>query len=179
MKLYYIIFHKQYGGDSEVAEKIRLRDEWAEGAKITNRGNNLDYTTVICTADDIAYFAESGISFDIQKSAATAGLASAVEKIKENARNIGGNSSNVVNRSDYFNEKVEVHVPGLALMTYNDIMLCEDTCTDLLQSHLDKGWRIIAVSPQPDQRRPDYILGRYNPDKEPNNYAKRNVDSDR
>lgn len=28
---------------------------------------------------------------------------------------------------------------------------------------LDAGWRILAVCPQPDQRRPDYILGRTKP----------------
>jgi hypothetical protein len=64
-------------------------------------------------------------------------------------------------REDYYNERVNVHVPGLALLTYNKTMLLEDCCTHYLQEMLDDGWRIIAVSPQPDQRRPDYILGRY------------------
>lgn len=64
-------------------------------------------------------------------------------------------------REDYYNERVNVHVPGLALLTYNKTMLLEDCCTDYLQEMLDDGWRIIAISPQPDQRRPDYILGRY------------------
>lgn len=62
-----------------------------------------------------------------------------------------------------FNKKVEVHVPGNALAVYNKTQLCEDCCTEYLQDQLDLGWRIIAVCPQPDQRRPDYILGRYEP----------------
>lgn len=32
------------------------------------------------------------------------------------------------------------------------------------ESELNNGWRIIAVCIQPDGRRPDYVLGRYNPE---------------
>lgn len=63
-----------------------------------------------------------------------------------------------------FNERCEVHMPGQALSTYNDTLLIEDSCTDVLQDALNSGWRIIACCPQPDSRRPDYILGRFNPD---------------
>jgi len=72
---------------------------------------------------------------------------SLVDKIKENT----------------FNSKTNVHVGGGLITTYNDLLLKEDICTDALQSDLNNGWRIIAVCNQPDQRRPDYILGRYNP----------------
>lgn len=57
------------------------------------------------------------------------------------------------------NKRVEVHVPGLGLLLMRSVRLLEDACTDDLQRELDKGWRIIAACPQPDQRRPDYILG--------------------
>lgn len=73
-----------------------------------------------------------------------------------------------------YNNKCEVHMPGQALSMYNDVMLLEDTCTDVLQTHLANGWRIIAACPQPTQRRPDYILGRYNPQLDYNESAKRN-----
>ena len=62
-----------------------------------------------------------------------------------------------------FNERCDVHVPGNILISYNETLLLEDSCTDNLQSYLNSGWRIVAVCPQA-QRRPDYILGRYNPD---------------
>lgn len=65
-----------------------------------------------------------------------------------------------------YNNHVEVHMPGQALSLYNDVLLLEDACTDRLQSHLVDGWRIIAACPQPNQRRPDYILGRYNPNRD-------------
>ena len=64
--------------------------------------------------------------------------------------------------SQSFNEKVNVHVGGGLIVTYNELKLLEDSCTDTLQLSLNDGWRIIAVCVQPDQRRPDYILGRYN-----------------
>lgn len=62
-----------------------------------------------------------------------------------------------------YNNKCEVHMPGNMLATYNQVRLLEDSCTDVLQTALSAGWRIIAVCPQPDSRRPDYILGRFNP----------------
>lgn len=69
----------------------------------------------------------------------------------------GGSTNN-------YNTKCEIHMPGQALSLYNDILLVEDSCTDAISVHLQGGWRIIAVCPQPDQRRPDYILGRFNPE---------------
>lgn len=63
-----------------------------------------------------------------------------------------------------YNNKCEVHMPGNMLATYNQVQLLEDSCTDVLQTALSAGWRIIAVCPQPDSRRPDYIMGRFNPD---------------
>jgi hypothetical protein len=60
-----------------------------------------------------------------------------------------------------YNEKVSVHVPGLGLLLIDEVEVLYDCCTTKLQDHLEKGWRIIAACPQPDQRRPDYIIGRH------------------
>lgn len=59
-----------------------------------------------------------------------------------------------------FNDRCHQHQPNNALFSVVETMLLENSCTDALQEQLAKGWRIIAVQPQPDQRRPDYILGR-------------------
>jgi len=67
-------------------------------------------------------------------------------------------------KDNTFNSRTNVHVGGGLITTYNDLMLKENTCTDEIQIELNNGWRIIAVCNQPDQRRPDYILGRYNPE---------------
>ncbi len=72
-----------------------------------------------------------------------------------------------------YNTKCEVHIPNISMLMYNELMLKEDVCTDELQSELNSGWRIIAACPQPDQRRPDYILGRFNPEMSDITSAKR------
>lgn len=58
-----------------------------------------------------------------------------------------------------FNQKVQVSVPGNGLMKIRFVQVYYDLCTEALQKLLDKGWTILAVCPQPDQRRPDYIMG--------------------
>ena len=53
-----------------------------------------------------------------------------------------------------------VHVPNIGLLAINEVQVLDDSCTERLQEKLDKGWRILAICPPLDQRRPDYILGR-------------------
>lgn len=72
-----------------------------------------------------------------------------------------------------YNNRCEVHMPGNAMAFYNEVLLKEDACTDELQTALHSGWRLIAACPQPNQRRPDYILGRFNPDLEIDGAAER------
>lgn len=62
-----------------------------------------------------------------------------------------------------FNDKVEVHIGGSLLMTVNRVKVERDMCTEVLQQELDAGWRILSVCVQSDQRRPDYVLGKYEP----------------
>ncbi len=54
----------------------------------------------------------------------------------------------------------QLHLPNNDLLNYEEVRAHEDLCTDTLQGYLDDGWRMIAVIPQVNQRRPDYILGR-------------------
>ena len=72
-----------------------------------------------------------------------------------------------------YNTMCEVHIPNISMLMYNELLLKEDVCTDELQSELNCGWRIIAACPQPDKRRPDYILGRFNPEMDGSSSAKR------
>ena len=68
--------------------------------------------------------------------------------------------SKLIENSRTFNDKCHVHVGGLGLMLINEVCVVKDVCTHALQDNLNEGWRILAVCVQPDQRRPDYILGR-------------------
>jgi hypothetical protein len=74
---------------------------------------------------------------------------------------------------DTLNQKCDVHIGGGLLMTVNETLLMEDACTDELQTQLNSGWRILAVNVQNDCRRPDYVLGRYNPELVVDGSAKR------
>lgn len=67
-----------------------------------------------------------------------------------------------------FNQKCNVHIGGGLIAQINRLKLMEDCCTDELQQQLNVGWRIISVNVQADQRRPDYVLGRYDPSYEHN-----------
>lgn len=58
-----------------------------------------------------------------------------------------------------FNERTQAETPGSSLFSVTETKLLEDACTDLVQTNIAEGWRIIAVCPQP-QRRPDYVMGR-------------------
>ena len=48
-------------------------------------------------------------------------------------------------------------------MNVKEVDVLYSPCTDKLQDWLDKGWRILSICPQPDERRPDYIVGRNTP----------------
>lgn len=77
-------------------------------------------------------------------------------------RTVAGKAiENLVHREQtVINQKVNVAVPGLGLIAMAKAMLAPDCCTDDLNNYLSEGWRILAICPQPDQRRPDYILGK-------------------
>ena len=53
----------------------------------------------------------------------------------------------------------QISVANVGLMQVQSVTVEEDCCTDHLQDMLDKGWRILAVCPPNDTRRPSYVLG--------------------
>lgn len=56
--------------------------------------------------------------------------------------------------------KYHFHLPNIALIMFDEVMLLEDACTNDLQDKLDDNWRMIAICPPNGTRRPDYILDR-------------------
>lgn len=52
-----------------------------------------------------------------------------------------------------------VSVANIGLFAVRRVEVLENACTYDLQSWLNRGWRLLAVCPPNDQRRPDYILG--------------------
>lgn len=57
--------------------------------------------------------------------------------------------------------QVSVHIPGaLSLWSIKNVTVLEDACTTHLQDMLNEGWRIVAVCPPNDSRRPTYVIGK-------------------
>ena len=61
------------------------------------------------------------------------------------------------------NYNLQVAIPSIGTLLIDEVCHLDDSCTDILQDHLNDGWRILAVCPPNAQRRPDYILGRQRP----------------
>lgn len=57
-----------------------------------------------------------------------------------------------------------VSIAGVSMLHIIKVQVFVDCCTDKLQDLLTAGWRILAICVQPDQRRPDYVLGTSNPE---------------
>lgn len=116
----------------------------------------------VLSGDNLLKLAVSGIKFEVKtKIDVSVDISRQLMDLAERPIRIVSEEGGTNN----YNTKCEVHMPGQALSLYNDVLLLEDSCTDTLSEHLQGGWRIIAACPQPDQRRPDYILGRFNPEK--------------
>lgn len=54
----------------------------------------------------------------------------------------------------------QVSVSNVGLFDVDEIDYHEDACTDAISALLKEGWRLIAVCPPNDSRRPTYIMGR-------------------
>jgi hypothetical protein len=57
-------------------------------------------------------------------------------------------------------EIMSVYTAESFVCSVTDVLNLNDQCTDGLREYLKEGWRILAICPQPGQRRPDYILGK-------------------
>lgn len=53
----------------------------------------------------------------------------------------------------------QVSVANIGLLAVQRVEVLEDCCTHALQDWLTAGWRIIAVCPPNDARRPTYVVG--------------------
>lgn len=131
----------------------------------------LDNENVVVSDEQMIELILAKISFDvIHEVKVDIDISREIMELAEKPITITSESGN----NNVYNNKCEVHMPGQALSVYNECLLLGDACTDALQSSLNSGWRIIAACPQPDQRRPDYILGRFNPELDEHGSARRN-----
>lgn len=129
-------------------------------------------STLVVSKDQIVELSLAGIKFDIkQKIDVSVDITQQLLDLAEKPIKIMTEGEGTV-----YNNKCEVHMAGNMLALYNEMLLLSDACTDELQTSLNSGWRIVAACNQPDQRRPDYILGRFNPEFDGDGSAKRKGD---
>lgn len=132
----------------------------------------IDKEAMVLSKDQLIELMVANLKFEVLQDIKidvdiTQQLIDLAEKPIKIAMAAGGDNSNTYNNS------CEVHMPGNMMAMYNEVCILDDACSDVLQSNLNAGWRIIAACPQPDQRRPDYVLGRFNPNLEANASASR------
>lgn len=136
-----------------VAEEIVSGDEQAEqtAANLFKMAHDTGYfgfdKTV--TVDCLAKLSDMGLQVNVRR---VKGLFSGLDTSDVPA---------LLAHTNKAKPEVHIHVPGsISLTSMNEVNYLEDACTNLLQEHLNEGWRIIAVCPPNDSRRPTYILGR-------------------
>lgn len=152
-----------YGSDenkAKIEEQIRARGETFKRLGIHYDEEELKHPTVVAPESVLTELMLSDDKPSVL--AVVADMASAEYAFKMALENM----AKIAEHKDLFNERCNVHISGQALSAYNEVLLLEDACSDHLQDSLDKGWRIITACPTTDSRRPDYILGRFNPKRE-------------
>lgn len=142
-------------------EQRRIQEAVAENRKIEfdedGKPKNAWYTTYAMHLELAMAAVPPGTNISIagipDDARAWFGLISAVERMEKKLE--------YYSQSQQFNDRVSVHVPNIGLLLVDEVRVEYDMCTDSLNKLMaEEGWRIIACCPQPDQRRPDYVLGR-------------------
>lgn len=115
--------------------------------------------THILTDDAIEIVAKHSLSFELSRESTSKSIGTMLVKLQDRINELGGrleSSAELIRRGAC----VQIHIPDLVLLGFNEVTVLDDCCTDVVQDHLNEGWRIIAVCPPNAARRPDYILGR-------------------
>ena len=81
-------------------------------------------------------------------------------------RKVKGLGNYIHNRVGEVETTYQVSVPNVGLLAVDTVEVLENCCTHELQHWLNRGWRILAICPPNDARRPDYIVGRTGKDPE-------------
>lgn len=182
-------FHFSYSGDDAAEAKAKAESDVMhyfaklykllddKGIKYTHKiteswrdsqyGFSFPDIEIFINKEDFFDLLEEGHEVKVISRHAVSGAEIDLSNAAEKAQQIVDKLESLLNSSFpevNYNSKCDVHVPGLGLIALNRTLLLEDSCTDALQDALNDGWRIIAACPQPDSRRPDYILGKYDPE---------------
>lgn len=140
-----ITFQDRSKTDWTEAEKAKIKEAifYPDTDPFDEKGEIRWWTEWVCDVSKLPH----DLGYTVKKSLVPSDLTEAVAGLEARPNTV-------------INQKVNVAVPGFGLMMMTKVQVLYDQCTDNLQGYLDEGWRILAICPQPDQRRPDYIIGK-------------------
>lgn len=137
--------------DREVYDALRARLPELSIPEWEKRDSFWSGSDVVLCDEDITYITSLGLEVTVHK---VRGLGYGVHGWSPTH---GGPQGNVT---------YQVSVSGVGLLQVACLELMEDACTDEINRMLHDGWRIVAVCPPNDARRPTYIMGHTNPEQE-------------
>jgi hypothetical protein len=105
----------------------------------------------VCDLAEAQVWSDAGFTLEIKKLRGITYPVTPADAVRDALRGAGGPTI------------VNVSVSNVGLYDVQSVIYEEDCCTDLLQSILNEGWRLLAVCPPNDARRPTYILGHREP----------------
>lgn len=143
-----------YGHDTLIAEDHQLAEIMCNTHRFTEFKEH-------ASSEDPACYSVSKVEMFYSRERIEDTMLSLIERMELAALRLESGDPDRNPANPGWNAHTNAPLSGFHLHNANDLMLCQDYCTDALQSLLDEGWRIIAVTTQ-EQRRPDYILARYN-----------------
>lgn len=124
---------------------LSIRDKWKEspdGAP-EKRIPDIGYTReFIMDGEEVESWTKAGVVLEMSR----------VKGLASNARELPATI-------------YQISVANVGLMQVQCVEVLDNCCTNELQAWLDRGWRILAVCPPNDTRRPSYVVGHV--DKEP------------
>lgn len=129
--------------------------------ELTEDGRIQSFNTYECDLEQVLAILPPELRVELQGMADARPFMDLVEAVRALELRLVGRAGEP---SSYVNNRVDVHIPGNSLLAIDEVKVEVDFCTESLADDLADGWRIVAVCPQPDQRRPDYVLGRRKPD---------------
>jgi hypothetical protein len=102
----------------------------------------------ICDMDEAMIWDQAGIPLSISKIRGVVYPVHPGDAVRDALR-AGGSGPTFIN----------VSVSNVGLYDVKSVHVEEDCCTERFQKFLDLGWRLLAVCPPNDARRPTYIIG--------------------
>lgn len=144
---------------TEMATQLAVRLNVKITDLVDDKGGRLELQSWREFEGDLEDIAAFGIPFTVKGEAQFNFVTYMLDEVKKLGREVSGLSAKFDRATTKDKSGIIVHIPNQELFSIKECMVLNDCCTDALNDHIRNGWRILAICPQPNQRRPDYIMG--------------------